>query len=288
MPESPCSTTPSVRSEMPSGPGAPKARQRSSSARARALASSLRSSDASRIAASARQVPNAGVRISHSSSRRPQSNRSSSASSGCCKSRSQASTCLEVAEVAGRRGLGPNLRENIVCFGSPAPREQNVYQRYAAEREKTRHTGVLERAQCIRLRVGQRSTAQAGVGTQLSRHRERRQRPVLLRPLDHLGADPHLVVISVREDEHERRDPEPARLGTRILEQSPISKRLQGQITCIGRRSRSSGVVRRDSDLQALPDRPRCAGCDDEPLPRRLETTPDGNAAPRGCPSRRL
>jgi hypothetical protein len=84
MPESPCSTTPSVRSEMPSGPGAPNARQRSSSACASALASSFRSSDASRVAASARQVPNAGVRISHSSSRRPQSNRSLSASSGCC------------------------------------------------------------------------------------------------------------------------------------------------------------------------------------------------------------
>jgi hypothetical protein len=202
--------------------------------------------------------------------------------------RSQASTCLEVAEVAGCRGLGPNLRENVVCFGRPAPREQNVHERDAAEREKTRHTGVLERAQCIRLRVGQRSTAQAGVRTKLSRHRERRQRPVLLRPLDHLGADPHLIVVSVREEEHERRNPEPPRLGARILEQSPISERLQGQITCIGRRSRSSGVVRRDSDLQALPDRSRCAGCDDEPFPRRLVATPDGNAAPRGCPSRRL
>jgi hypothetical protein len=111
---------------------------------------------------------------------------------------------------------------------------------------------------------------------------------VLLRPLDHLGADPHLVVISVCKDEHERRDPEPARLGTRVLEEPSISERLQGQITRLGRRPRSSGVIRRDSNLQALPHRLRSAGRDDEPLVRRLETTPSGNAAPRGCPSRRL
>ena len=238
------------------------------------------------VAASARQVPNAGVRISHSSSRRPQSNRSSSASSGCCKSRSQASTCLEVAEVAGCRGLGPNLRENIVCFGSPAPREQNVYQRYAAEREKTRHTGVLERAQGIRLRVGQRAAAQAGVRAQLSGHRERRQRPVLLRPLDHLGADPHL-----RRHQRARGRARTARSRTRPT-RGPGSSSSRPSASACRARSRASAAVpvraasyaaiatcRRSPTVRGVPD------CDDEPLPRRLETTPDRNAAPRMLPS---
>ncbi len=82
IPEDPCSMRPSVRSEAPSGPGAPKAVQRSSSSRARARASSWRPSYASSGAASARHVLNAGVWISHSRSRRPQAIRSSSASPG--------------------------------------------------------------------------------------------------------------------------------------------------------------------------------------------------------------
>src|SRR5262249_27319408 len=87
--------------------------------------------------------------------------------------RSYASTRSEVPEVTVCCGSVLNLRKDIVCLCRPAPREQNVDQCDAAERKKARHTGMLERGQCIRLGVGERPTAQVGVRAQLSRHRER-------------------------------------------------------------------------------------------------------------------
>jgi hypothetical protein len=109
---------------------------------------------------------------------------------------------------------------------------------------------------------------------------------VLIRPLDHFGAHACGIVVGVGEEEHGRRDPERARLRSRIVEQPPIRKRLQSQLACLAGGARSRSLVRCGSDVQALPDRSRRAGGDDEPLPCLLETTPDRDAAaPHGRPT---
>jgi hypothetical protein len=107
--------------------------------------------------------------MSHSLSRRPHANRSSSASSGRCGPEPGAR--LQVANLARGFRCRPGLGESGLRLGGLAAREQDVDERHAAV--ETRKARMLEPVDGVRLGLAERATPEKVEGAQLRGERER-------------------------------------------------------------------------------------------------------------------
>ena len=278
---------PSERSATPSGVAAPKARQRSSSSRPSRSASSRRSSPASSGAASARQLQNAGVRMSHSCSRRPQASEilkrllrpscGRAQTGSACRYRRPLS-CCRTRTAPGEHSSAPTA----------AARDQHVGERaepYGGKPGISACSSALAASASASARDPRSHQASA---RNRACHRERRQRPVLLAQSITSVCDRGRVFKRIGPQQDERGDPEARRLRPQVIQQPASRQRATGELARLGRCPLADCVQARHRERQPLAGGLRHAVGHHETVASFAQAAPGWKARPRRCPTRRL